>query len=48
MNLQEELQKLKDEEFLLKMKDRWNNADFDKSNKLNKKIKELEEKLNGK
>ncbi len=48
MNLQEELQKLKDEEFLLKMKDRWDNADFDKSNDLHRKIMELEENLNGK
>ena len=47
MNLQEELQKLKDEEFLLKMKDKWD-KDFDKSYELNRNIKELEEKLNGK
>ena len=48
MNLQEELQKLKDEKFLLGMKDKWDNKDFDKSYELNRKIKELEEKLNGK
>lgn len=43
--LEEKIRALRDKQFMLNMKDRWDNSDYRYSNELHQQIMELENKL---
>ena len=45
--LKQELEELKEKQFLLQMCDHWSSEDYRYSNELHQKIREIEEKLKG-
>lgn len=45
--LKQELEKLKEKQFILQMCDHWSSEDYRYSNELHQKIREIEEKLKG-